>query len=911
MSRSKVDTLLAKLAETRDSLDLVMPFLPLDLHDMLRSDQLAIDCRRQFVALDVSEPKGKLRPQDLVPVIVQLSEARQQSVGADQVERFAKMFDANGDGWICLDEFTQLVQFVMITAFLESEEGREVVEKARLEDKNIDDFIGMIQQDREKLWDIVPFLPPWLVDHVTSDTFFSECHAHFDKLDVDESGALEPEELLPVVLTLTEAHHFSVNIEKCKAFVKVFDVHENGVIQKDEFIEFAQFLTIMSFLSNSAEGQAVHRQVALADDGRCIASTLKVLEFDPSRTTDAFHYLPRALVEEISDEVFFEVCRKGFQRLDANNNGVLEHQELYPIVIQICEPHPFGATEAQCKEFSKFFDVDQSGVLSLHNFVLFARYVMVMSYLNYAQEHQEMMLAEMVIGKARIDELLAALREHTTNIDEIVPFLPQHLVEDVLSQAFEERCLQEFRALDGDSSGMLDEFELIPLILNLAAAHRCALTMEHARRFVELFDPDHKGALTRREYVEFARFMLIMAYLNTEEGQDCSKHAIREAECGRFEDLLQMLREDRRAIHKVFPVLPMNVAESLLDADFAIQCHDAFRKVDVDNRGRLKPSELCRIVVDLSKAHPFSVTDSQCRRFSQVFDSRGHGVINSDEFLDFARFVCVLGFLDSADGELKVRDALQIASDSRTVDELLAMLRADRRQLPKVMPFLPQELRDEMFGEQFALDCRAHFAQLDTNGNGSLDPDELFTVVQAMSQAHRLALDRDQCVRFAAIFDDACTGSISKAEFVDFTHFLMVMSWLNSDGGRHVLHAAREEPCSPVPGNSKTHFSLSEAAAASPATCSPGVATSLGFSASSMRDRSVTSPVVSPEVGHLVVDAEFYETKASKLSGENDELRSQVFGLQSENRKLAVRLEDLENRLRHADLDLRASQQSL
>lgn len=48
-----------------------------------------------------------------------------------------------------------------------------------------------------------------------------------------------------------------VDRTKLRRFTALFDTDGNGVIQRDEFIEFAQFLTVMNFLTNTEEGQNV------------------------------------------------------------------------------------------------------------------------------------------------------------------------------------------------------------------------------------------------------------------------------------------------------------------------------------------------------------------------------------------------------------------------------------------------------------------------------------------------------------------------------------------------------------------------------------------------------------------------------------------------------------------------------
>merc|ERR1712083_434033 len=83
---------------------------------------------------------------------------------------------------------------------------------------------------------------------------------------------------------------------------------------------------------------------------------------------------------------------------------------------------------------------------------------------------------------------------------------------------------------------------------------------------------------------------------------------------------------------------------------------------------------------------------------------------------------------------------------------------------------------------------------LDKDGNGSLEPEELFPMVLALSNsAHEASLDLAQCKKFTAIFDDAKTGVISKNEFVNFSRFLIIMGYLASQEGKAVEKAMKDE----------------------------------------------------------------------------------------------------------------------
>merc|ERR1711865_1166944 len=81
----------------------------------------------------------------------------------------------------------------------------------------------------------------------------------------DNTGHLSAQNLVPLVRSMCTAHNINVDMQKVKSFISVFDFHGNGLIMADEFVEFAQFLTVMSYLSNNVDGKSIgHASQVLA-----------------------------------------------------------------------------------------------------------------------------------------------------------------------------------------------------------------------------------------------------------------------------------------------------------------------------------------------------------------------------------------------------------------------------------------------------------------------------------------------------------------------------------------------------------------------------------------------------------------------------------------------------------------------
>jgi Ca2+-binding EF-hand superfamily protein len=811
VSRGKVDALMDIMMQAKKNLPLILPYLPQETHDMLVSPQLVGECEKQFRELDGNK-QGKLRAEELLPVLVQLSTANAKSVTDEQCRKFAALFDTDENGTIDVDEFVTLTQFVIIAAYLESDEGREMMAHVQfVEESNFSNFLDMLAEDKDKINDVVPFLPDWLVGHLISDEFLDECMAKFDELDADGSQYLDSEEIIPIVINLSGTEASGVDLEKCKRFLKLFDVDGNGVIQRDEFLEFAQFLAVTNFLSESTEGRQIH-EAALhqAEVKKCDELLQKLEAGGIAALPNVLHSLPYSIRDEMTGDGFARECREGFLELDVNKNGSLDHVELIPLMIRLAEGHPFHLDEESCKKFTAVFDKDKNGVISAAEFVDLCKFVIVMGYLQFTKDWRETVKEH---SHEAIEEMFTLMKEHRERLPEILPLLPSQFLEEITSYSFTKDCLDHFAELDKDGSGTLEPKELVPCVIDICQVHPVALTKEQCLKFVDFFDTEGTGVISRAEFIDFVQFMVIMSYLEDEDMKALAaadNMSTTSAGEKKVEELLYMLEHDRDAVHKIVPLLPEKVFDHLTSDEFVRESHAKFVELDVSQNNVLTPDELFPVIVELSSAKPYAVDLQQCRRFTAIFDMHGDGVIRLDEFLDFARFMCIMQYLHSEEGKDEVGHALQILSDSKQIEDLIVLLERDWHEMKKVIPYLPDDLRDELLSEHFTLDCLQRFEELDRDCSGSLDPSQVLPIIVDMTNAHHHALDESQCARFVAIFDEAKTGVISKQEFVNFARFLMVMSFLQTEKGQSTLELAIAHHHDDVPNSTTALVSQSK-----------------------------------------------------------------------------------------------------
>merc|ERR1719324_1764272 len=87
-------------------------------------------------------------------------------------------------------------------------------------------------------------------------------------------------------------------------------------------------------------------------------------------------------------------------------------------------------------------------------------------------------------------------------------------------------------------------------------------------------------------------------------------------------------------------------------------------------------------------------------------------------------------------------------------------------------PECPDWLRQALSSEEFDVECAKYFDKFDDDGNGVLSPDEMFPIVQEISQVHPVNITEEHCNKMAVIFDEDKNGVISRDEFSHLVQFI-------------------------------------------------------------------------------------------------------------------------------------------
>jgi Ca2+-binding EF-hand superfamily protein len=793
------------------------PDIPVELSEMMASEDFKAQCNSQFDALD-ADKNGVLTIDELAPVIVEISKEREQSVTLEHCQRFVEIFDEGKSGNLTRTEFYDFVKFMYFMLWLESasqppagppafQEGEFGVDYDVEGEFRIHDLLDNMKEDKafvKKQFgraSACPDIPAGLSELLASEDFKAQCDAQFDALDTDLNGVLSADELFPVILEISQERSQSVTMEHCQRFLEMFDEGKSGNLTRSEFFDFVKFLYFMLWLDAASQGQIMDESAAVADGELRINSLLSMMKEDRSLIKTEIGRaslcpdMPPDLLELMHSEDFKKACEQEFDALDKDKNEVLSADELFPVIVNFSQEHPMSVTYEHCQRFLETFDDSKSGNLTRTEFVEFVKFLYLMRWLDSAA--QQNVDLELIEGEMQIDDLLEMMKQDKAEVKRqfgrasLCPDLPPELTEMMASEDFKKEVQAKFDLLDADGNGVLTADELFPVIEELSTQRPLSVTYDHCMKLLAIFDDSKSGNLTRDEFFEFVKFLFLMQYLDSKAAAIQEQFDIIEGEL-RVDDLLDMMQQDRTQVRKQFgraslcPDIPAELQEFMGSDEFKKKCEDRFDALDENKDGTLSADELYPVLIEISQETPMSITFEHCVRFMEMFDDSKSGNLTRTEFYEFAKFMYLMMWMDSVRQEKEMND---IVDGELKIDELLDMMQHNkhvvRQQFGRASacPDLPPQLTELMAGDEFKQRCDAQFDQLDEDKNGTLSADELFPIIIGMTSAdpvHPYSVTYEHCWRLLKIFDDTNSGSLTKTEFYDFVKFMYLMSYLEA-----------------------------------------------------------------------------------------------------------------------------------
>jgi Ca2+-binding EF-hand superfamily protein len=399
-------------------------------------------------------------------------------------------------------------------------------------------------------------------------------------------------------------------------------------------------------------------------------------------------------------------------------------------------------------------------------------------------------------ARERTTAMINQLKAEADNLDKLIPSLPKWLQKLFSNKEFDELCNGKFEMYDKNNLGMLTSEEVFPLLVDLTTEQPISLTMEHCTRFVEIFDKDNSGTIDKREFRDFLRFSLAMAYLEArgtggeDEGEEIVDHILADAKAERENRKSRMAAEQKlegmiesmeaggmAGLNAVLPSLPDWLQDNLTNPSFKKLCDQRFLELDEDGSNELSIEEIYPLLLELTGESGLHIEKRHCHRFISAFDKDGNGNLDLEEFTNFVRFAMAYVYLE---GE-KIKE--QQASAQRRLQEQMSKVNADLTDLPGLIAKMPPPVRKLMDNVERSKTFIDRWNALDIDRSGTLEIFELLPLVSELCEGMGIesaTLDAEQCAEFAKAFDENGDGVISKSEFADFIRFCLAMSFLDA-----------------------------------------------------------------------------------------------------------------------------------
>eukprot|EP00933_Yihiella_yeosuensis_P041288 TRINITY_DN35698_c0_g2_i1.p1 TRINITY_DN35698_c0_g2~~TRINITY_DN35698_c0_g2_i1.p1 ORF type:complete len:529 (+),score=115.66 TRINITY_DN35698_c0_g2_i1:56-1642(+) len=302
----------------------------------------------------------------------------------------ARLFLAESAGR-CLDEltedeFVELARLVTVLCYLGNFNEQKEIVSAHAGQK-VEDLLRVLKEGKERMGEVVVFLPQQVRDLLLGSNFSDRCLAEFDALvdpnaENDGNATVALKVLMPVLVALGMSQRLSVTVEQCIRFRQLIasdDDYENATISRTEMVNFSQFMLALAFL-DSDPGNVAADNARLVLGERRVEELLGMLEQDKQAVSKTELLLPADVADYLSNDGFKEQCKNRFEELDANDEGVVHAEKLLYLISDLSGADPFAVSIDQCERFAHIFS-DQVA-LTCTEFMQLARHLCIMSFLH-------------------------------------------------------------------------------------------------------------------------------------------------------------------------------------------------------------------------------------------------------------------------------------------------------------------------------------------------------------------------------------------------------------------------------------------------------------------------------------------------------------------------------------------------
>jgi Ca2+-binding EF-hand superfamily protein len=256
------------------------------------------------------------------------------------------------------------------------------IEYAQME---LDDIIEMVRRDASIIGKIEARAPPEIKEFLASYAFWEDVQDRYTKLDVDRSGAIDAEELFPIILELTNSEPWAVTEEHCKKFLRIFDTDGDGLISLFEFNNLLRFCVLMTTVEGSTKEEEAEGEKTVSLAKRQVDEVIRCVEQDVGMIDKFEAQCPQAVRDFLGSDEFWVEVQTRYKELDVDRNGVVDPEELFPVIIELTNSEPWAVDDSHCRMFTHIFDEDRDGRINLNEFEKLVRFCVIMSALDEFQ----------------------------------------------------------------------------------------------------------------------------------------------------------------------------------------------------------------------------------------------------------------------------------------------------------------------------------------------------------------------------------------------------------------------------------------------------------------------------------------------------------------------------------------------
>eukprot|EP00658_Telonema_sp_P-2_P019865 TRINITY_DN17815_c0_g1_i11.p1 TRINITY_DN17815_c0_g1~~TRINITY_DN17815_c0_g1_i11.p1 ORF type:complete len:1130 (+),score=343.73 TRINITY_DN17815_c0_g1_i11:190-3579(+) len=527
--------------------------------------------------------------------------------------------------------------------------------------------------------------------------------------------------------------------------LREFDTNRNGTIEPDEFLK----MMVRQPWNNMLPGDVIDQMP------QAVAETL--VESKPMKNFRK--ELHQKAAKEAASQAVIMAARKIFRSVDGDGNGKLDRTELGLLVQELRRSMGLDylnqhQIHVEVTEMLRLFDINRDGDISFDEFL---RMVVTPPWCRLLPESVQGKLHEVVM------DTVSDAPVHKRERD--VVFRSAALEAAAASVLMSTRNI--FREIDSNGDGQLDRDELALAISELwrktgdpiQSREQLEVLTTNA---LENFDDDKNGLISYKEFVKM---------ISNPPWDQLLPPDVQNKMHNSLMDAHTDTKEQREARDNTFREAAIAAAaKATLKA-----AKELFSEVDGDGNGTINEAELeCLVLMLFERVAPASSTLSRgelratATEVMDRFDTDGSGVIDYDEFI---AMLCTNPW-------------------NKLLPEDVQGYLENKSRRRAIAP-IGKRIADETASAAVIRASRDLFMEVDMDGNGWIDADELYWLIKKLqrrigtSTSTKEQLDHD--VRSAMDnFDAGRTGNLN---FHEFLRMITTPPWsemLPSEVQRHL-----------------------------------------------------------------------------------------------------------------------------